>query len=88
MAIPTPAAAVMDRIKERLTPTLDTLDDKVRQGRRAIVRGQHAVEDAASAAASGIRRRPLSAVTMTALVGALVGGLIGFGLGRLTRGTK
>lgn len=88
MAIATPAAPVMERIKERLTPALDTLDETMRQGRRVIVRGQHAVEDAADAAALGIRRRPLSAVMIAALTGALVGCMTGFGPGRLTRRTK
>ena len=88
MTIATPVAATVERITERLTPALETLDETMRQGRRVIVRGREAVEDAAAAAALGIRRRPLKAVMIAALAGALVGGLAGFGLSRLTRCAK
>jgi ElaB/YqjD/DUF883 family membrane-anchored ribosome-binding protein len=88
MAIATGAATAVEAIKERLAPALDTLDETVHQGRRVIVRGQHAAEDAAAAAALVVRRRPLSAVMVAAGAGALAGGLIGFGLGWLTRCTK
>jgi ElaB/YqjD/DUF883 family membrane-anchored ribosome-binding protein len=77
----------VEGIKERLTPALDTIDETMRRGRRVVVRGQHAVEDAAAAAALTIRRRPLNAVMIAALAGAFVAGLAGFGLGRLTRRT-
>jgi ElaB/YqjD/DUF883 family membrane-anchored ribosome-binding protein len=85
MAIPAPA---MERIRERLTSALDTCDETMRQGRRVIVRGRHAAEDVAAAAASGIKRRPLSAVVIGAVAGALVGAVAGFGLGRFTRRGK
>ena len=88
MAIATGAATAAEAIKERLAPALDTLDETIRQGRRVITRGQHAAEDAAEAAALKIRRRPLSAVMVAAGAGALAGGLIGLGLGWLTRGRK
>ena len=88
MAIASGAATAVDAIKERLAPALDTLDETMRQGRRVITRGQHAAEDAAEAAALKIRRRPLSAVMVAAGAGALAGGLIGLGLGWLTRGRK
>ncbi|HEY5618501.1 MAG TPA: hypothetical protein VIK60_11190 [Vicinamibacterales bacterium] len=88
MAIATGATTAVEAIKERLTPALDTLDETVRQGRRVIVRGQHAAEDATAAAALRIRRRPLSAVMIAAGAGALAGGLIGLGLGWLTRCRK
>jgi ElaB/YqjD/DUF883 family membrane-anchored ribosome-binding protein len=60
----------------------------MRQGRRAIVRGQHAAEDTAAAATLIVRRRPLRAVMIAAGVGALAGGVIGFGFGWLTRSRK
>jgi ElaB/YqjD/DUF883 family membrane-anchored ribosome-binding protein len=85
MAIATPATTTVEGIRERLTPALDTIDETMRRGRRVVVRGQHAVEDAAAAAALTIRRRPLSAIVIAAFGGALVGALTGFGIGRLTR---
>jgi len=88
MAIATGAASAVEAVKERLTPALDKLDETVRQGRHVIVRGQHAAEDAAAAAALRIRRRPLSALMIAAGAGALMGGLVGFGLGWVTRRRK
>jgi ElaB/YqjD/DUF883 family membrane-anchored ribosome-binding protein len=88
MAIATGAGTAVETIKGRLAPALETLDDTMRQGRRVIVRGQYAAEDAAAAATLRIRRRPLGAVMMAAGAGALLGGLIGFGLGWLTRCRK
>jgi ElaB/YqjD/DUF883 family membrane-anchored ribosome-binding protein len=75
-------------MKERLSPALDKLDETMRQGRKAVVRGQHAAEDAAAGAALRIRRRPLGTVMIAAGVGALVGALVGFGLGSVTRCRK
>jgi ElaB/YqjD/DUF883 family membrane-anchored ribosome-binding protein len=79
------AANAVEAVKERLAPTLDRLDETIRQGRQVVVRGQHAAEDAAAATALRIRRRPLSAVMIAAGAGALVGALIGFGLASVTR---
>jgi ElaB/YqjD/DUF883 family membrane-anchored ribosome-binding protein len=88
MAIATGAARAADAIKERLAPALDAFDERVREGRRAVARGQHAAEDAASAATRIVRRRPLRAMMTAAGVGALAGGVIGFGLGWLTRSRR
>jgi ElaB/YqjD/DUF883 family membrane-anchored ribosome-binding protein len=76
----------VEAVKERLAPTLDKLDETVRQGRQVVVRGQHAAEDAAEATVLSIRRRPLRAVMIAAGAGALVGALIACGVGRLARG--
>ncbi|HLG58353.1 MAG TPA: hypothetical protein VI485_23610 [Vicinamibacterales bacterium] len=84
MATGTGAANAVEAVKERLSPALERLDETMRQGRKFIMRGQHAAEDAA-AAALRIRRRPGSAVMVAAGVGALVGGLVGFGLGSVAR---
>lgn len=77
--------ATVEAVRERLAPALDTLDETVRQGRRMVVRGQHAAEDAVAAAALLVRRRPLAAVVLAAGAGAFVGGAIGFAAGWLTR---
>jgi ElaB/YqjD/DUF883 family membrane-anchored ribosome-binding protein len=82
------AEAAVEAIQERVAPALDTLDETMRQGRRAFFRGQHAAEDAAAAATLIVRRRPLSALMIAAGAGALAGGLIGFGVGWLTRCKK
>jgi ElaB/YqjD/DUF883 family membrane-anchored ribosome-binding protein len=85
MALATETAAAVDAIKDRFAPALDTLDETMRQGRRAYVRGRHAAEDAATTAALTIRRRPLAAVMIGAGAGALAGAVIGFAFGRLAR---
>lgn len=78
-------AAAAENIKERLTPALETLDEAVRRGRRAAVRGQQAAIDARDAAALRIRRYPLAAVTLASIGAAVAGCIIGFGVGRMTR---
>jgi ElaB/YqjD/DUF883 family membrane-anchored ribosome-binding protein len=80
-----PVATTVDVVKERLRPALDTLDDTMRQGRKAVVRGQRAAEDAAAATARRIRRQPLSAVMIAAGAGVLAGAVVGFGLASVTR---
>jgi ElaB/YqjD/DUF883 family membrane-anchored ribosome-binding protein len=79
------AADAVEAVKERLAPTLDKLDETVRQGRQVVVRGQHAAEDAAEATVLSIRRRPLRAVMIAAGAGALVGAVVAFGLASVTR---
>jgi ElaB/YqjD/DUF883 family membrane-anchored ribosome-binding protein len=78
----------VEAVKERLSPTLDKLDETIRQSRKIIARGQHAAEDATAATALRIRRQPLSAVMIAAGAGVLVGVLVAFGVGQLTRSRK
>jgi ElaB/YqjD/DUF883 family membrane-anchored ribosome-binding protein len=86
MTTATASAAAVEAIKQRLIPALNTrFDEKVRQGRRTFVRGQHAAEDAAAAATLIVRRRPLSSVMVAAGAGILAGALVGFALARLAR---
>jgi ElaB/YqjD/DUF883 family membrane-anchored ribosome-binding protein len=88
MARATGVPAAADTIRERCAPALDTLDETVRQGRRALVRGRHAAEDAAAAATLIVRRRPLGAVMLAAGAGALAGGFIGCAVGWFGRCRK
>lgn len=81
MATIADATKTVEAIKERLSPALETLDENVRQGRRLIVRGRHAAEDAVAAAALQVRRHPLSTVVIVAGAGAFAGGVLGFVLG-------
>ena len=81
------ATLTLDAIKERIEPVLgkmeDRMDDAKRRGRRIVVRGQHAAEDAAAEAVRKIRRRPLGAVMASACAGAMVGAVVGFAVGWL-----
>ena len=83
MAIPTGAATAAEAFKERMAPVADKFEETMRKGRKAMMRGQNAAEDCAANAALEIRRHPLSAVVTAAGIGALVGALVGFGLGRV-----
>ena len=86
MATMTGTTAAKEAIKERLTPALETLEENVRDGRRAIVHGRYAAEDFLAATALRVRWRPLMALALAAGVGALGGCLIGFALGGRAHG--
>ncbi|RPI53402.1 MAG: hypothetical protein EHM55_13870 [Acidobacteria bacterium] len=81
MATMTEAAAAVDAMKDRLNPVLEKFEENVRQGRRVMVRAQHAAEDGVAAAALQVRRHPVSAVAIAAGAGALAGCMIGFAIG-------
>jgi ElaB/YqjD/DUF883 family membrane-anchored ribosome-binding protein len=85
MAMTTAMSGVSDAIKERVQPALDTLEENVRQTRRAIVKGRHAAEDLMDAAQLKVRRNPLAAVSVAAGVGLLAGCAIGIFFGRRSR---
>jgi ElaB/YqjD/DUF883 family membrane-anchored ribosome-binding protein len=82
MSTKTEAVAAVDAMKERLGPVLEKFEDNVREGRRVIVKAQHAAEDGVAAAALQVRRHPVSAVAIAAGAGALAGCLLGFAIGR------
>jgi hypothetical protein len=48
------ASTGVEAVRERFVPALDTLDETVRHGRRTILRGQRAAEDAARVAVESI----------------------------------
>jgi ElaB/YqjD/DUF883 family membrane-anchored ribosome-binding protein len=81
----TGGAAVIEAVRERFAPGCDTFEDAVRQGRRALTRGQHVAEDAAVAAARRIRHRPFTAVAMAAGAGAFAGIMAGFAIAWVIR---
>jgi ElaB/YqjD/DUF883 family membrane-anchored ribosome-binding protein len=85
MAIATGAAISAEAIKERFAPVVERFGERVRKGRKAFVRGQHAAEDVTALAALGIRRRPVMSVMAAVAIGTLAGALAGFAIGRCTR---
>lgn len=62
-------------------PMFQTLEENVRKARRAIVEGEHKVEDAIAQAALEIRRRPVKAVSIAAVAGLTLGCIGGLVLG-------
>lgn len=82
MATMTGTTAAKEAIKERLTPALETLEENVREARRAIAHGRHAAEDFIASTALRVKWRPLIALALAAGAGALAGCLIGLALGQ------
>jgi ElaB/YqjD/DUF883 family membrane-anchored ribosome-binding protein len=85
MTIAAGATAAAEAIKERFVPASETLEDNVRQARRAIVQGRYAAEDAAAATVLQVRRHPVVAIAVATGAGALAGCLIGFAIGSRAR---
>jgi ElaB/YqjD/DUF883 family membrane-anchored ribosome-binding protein len=68
-------------IREHAAPALEALEENVRDVRRAVVAGRHAVEDCAAETTLRVRRHPFMAVGLAVGIGSLVGCLVGFALG-------
>jgi hypothetical protein len=77
-------AAAKELLQDRFGPALEALENNVREARRAITTGRHALEDVVEGTALQlqVRRHPLRALAVTAGAGALAGCLIGFAIGR------
>ena len=73
-------------VREYSEPVRAALEENIREVRRAVVAGRHAVEDCAAEATIQVRRHPFVSLGLAVGVGTLFGGLIGCSLGRLGRG--
>lgn len=60
-------------------PTMASIEENLREARRAVNAARHAAEDAVSEAELKIRRHPLTAVGAAAVAGAIAGGVVGLG---------
>ena len=81
-----PTAAQAARTAEPCRwPTIESVEENLRQARHAVNTARHATEDAMGEAAQNIRRHPLRAVGVAAVVGVVAGALAGFGVGRFAR---
>lgn len=76
------AETVSRAASEYTDPIRAAVNDKVRDVRRAVVAGRHAVEDCADVTAVQVRRHPLMSIGVAAAAGVLVGSVIGFVFGR------
>lgn len=81
MATVTESAA--KAVRDYAEPVRAAVEENLRDVRRAVVAGRYAVEDCAAETALQIRRHPFVALGVVAGIGTLVGGLIGFTIGRL-----
>lgn len=66
-------------------PTMESVEEDLRRARRVVNTARHAAEDAVAEAALNVRRHPLQSVGGAAVIGAIVGGVLGFGAGRFAR---
>ena len=66
-------------------PTIESVEENLRQARQAVNTVRHAAEDAMGEAAQRIRRHPLSSVGGAAIAGVFAGALVGFGAGWCAR---
>jgi ElaB/YqjD/DUF883 family membrane-anchored ribosome-binding protein len=65
----------------RRWPTIESVEENLRQARQAVDTARHAAEDAIGEATQDIRRHPLRAVGAAAIAGLCAGALVGFGVG-------
>jgi ElaB/YqjD/DUF883 family membrane-anchored ribosome-binding protein len=78
----TVAESVAKAASEYTEPFRTAVHDNVRDVRRAVAAGRHAVEDYTDATVVQVRRHPFASLAIAAGVGALVGCVIGFTLRR------
>ena len=81
-----PTANHAERVTEPCRwPTMDAVEENLRQARRVVTTARHAAEDAVTEAALNIRRHPLQAVGAAVVAGAVAGALAGFSAGWFAR---
>jgi hypothetical protein len=70
--------SMQDAVAERFGPALE---ESVRDARRAVTRGQYALEDLAAGTALQVRRHPLTGVLLAGMAGGVAGWMCGFVFG-------
>jgi hypothetical protein len=65
-------------------PTLESVEQAVREARRTVTGARYAAEDLAASAGLGVRRHPLASVGLAIAAAALFGGVAGFAAGRFS----
>ena len=73
-------------VKEYAEPVRAALEENMRDVRRAVVTGRHAVEDCAAETTLQVRRHPFVSLGIAVGGGALFGFLMGYTIGRLGGG--
>lgn len=80
--MPTTIETAREAVSERLNPALESLEQNLRDARRAMAHGRRAAEDFVDEATLRIRRHPLSSTALAVTAGMLAGCIMGFALGR------
>jgi ElaB/YqjD/DUF883 family membrane-anchored ribosome-binding protein len=76
------AESVSKAASEFTEPIRAAVNENIRDVKRAVVAGRHAVEDCADATVGQVRRHPFASLAIAAGVGMLAGCVIGFTLRR------
>jgi ElaB/YqjD/DUF883 family membrane-anchored ribosome-binding protein len=71
-------------VRDYAEPVRAAVGEGLRDARRAVVAGRHAVEDCAAEATIQVRRHPFASLGIAAGVGTLFGCMIGFTVGRFS----
>ena len=79
--MPTIKETAKEVVSERLSPTLESLEQNLRDARRAVAHGRRVAEDVVDEATLHIRRHPLSSTALAETAGMLAGCVLGFALG-------
>jgi len=66
-------------------PTLESVEQAVREARRTVTGARYAAEDLATSASLRVRRHPLAAVGLAVVAGTLFGCVAGFAAGRFSQ---
>jgi ElaB/YqjD/DUF883 family membrane-anchored ribosome-binding protein len=82
MATVTESAA--NAVREFAEPIRAAVDENIRDVRRAVVAGRHAVEDCTAETVIQVRRHPFVSLGVALGAGILAGCLIGFTVGRFS----
>jgi ElaB/YqjD/DUF883 family membrane-anchored ribosome-binding protein len=75
-----------EAVRSHAEPIREAVKENLRDVRRTVVAGRHAVEDAAAEATIQVRRHPFLSLGIALGVGTLFGCLIGFAAGRVGGG--
>jgi ElaB/YqjD/DUF883 family membrane-anchored ribosome-binding protein len=80
--------SAVNAVRAHTEPIREGLEENLRDVRRAVVAGRHAVEDAGAEARIQVRRHPFLSLGVALGVGTLFGCLIGFAAGRYGGASK
>lgn len=78
----------VNTIRDQVVPVLETVEERARRARRAIVKGRHTAEDLVADTTLRVRRHPLRALAAATCIGAMAGGLFGLAVGWLVRAPR
>ena len=82
----TVAESVAGAASEYAEPVRDAVRESIRNVRRTIAAGRHAVEDCTDTTALQVRRHPFASIGLAAGVGLLVGCVLGLAIDRRIKG--